>query len=126
MLNCIPNSYKIQEILQEVVSKESFVSKYCLYECKSQEMRKEQIDACLPLSKFVPEWFFSNKTLKDIDNAVSVNDDIFVIADTDTVTFFTEYMGLFIVYLNDDDNFDNGDPEAIIHVRLMAWCKRRR
>ena len=64
--------------------------------------------------------------LKDIDNAVSVNDDIFVIADTDTVTFFTEYMGLFNVDLNDDDNFNNGDPEAIIHVRLMARCKRKR
>ena len=126
MLSCIPNCYKIQEILQEVVSKESFVSKYCLCECKSQEMRKEQIDACLPLSKFVPEWFFSNKTLKDIDNAVFVNDDIFVIADTDTVTFFTEYMGLFNIDLNDDDNFDNGNPETIIHVRLMAWRKRKR
>ena len=130
MLNCIPNCYKTQEILQEAVSKESFVSKYCLYQYKSQEMRKEQIDACLPLSKFVPEWFFSNETLKDIDTAVFVNDDIFVVADTDTVTFFTDFMGLFNVDLNnvsfDDDNFDNGDPKTIIHVRLMAWCKRKR
>ena len=25
---------------------------------------------------------------------------------------------------NDDDNFDENDPETIIHVRLMAWCNR--
>ena len=24
----------------------------------------------------------------------------------------------------DDVNFDNDDPEAIFHVRLMAWCKK--
>ena len=23
-----------------------------------------------------------------------------------------------------DDNFDDDDPETIIHVRLMAWCNR--
>ena len=24
----------------------------------------------------------------------------------------------------DDDNFDDDDPETIIHVRLIAWCNR--
>ena len=25
---------------------------------------------------------------------------------------------------NDEDNFDDDDPEAINHVRLMTWCNR--
>ena len=37
-------------------------------------------------------------------------------------------MGLVNVDLNnvspDDDNFDDVDPETIIHARLMAWCNR--
>ena len=25
-----------------------------------------------------------------------------------------------------DDNFDNDDPETVIHVRLITWCNRHK
>ena len=43
---------------------------------------------------------------------------------SDTVTFFRDSMGLSNTELKnlnlDDDNFDDDDPEIIIHLRLMA------
>ena len=67
--------------------------------------------------------------LKGFDNAVFFNDDIvFVNAYSVNVTFFSDDIGLAMVDLNDvsldDDNFDNDDPEIIIHVRFMAGCNR--
>ena len=81
-------------------------------------MCKEAVNSCLSLLKFVPDWLVTNKVLKDLDNVVFFNDDIvFVNADSD-VTFFSDDMDL------DDDNFDDDDPETIIHTRLMAGCNR--
>ena len=51
---------------------------------------------------------------------------MFINADSDNVTYFTDEMGLNTVDLNninlDNDNFDEDDPETIIHVILMDWC----
>ena len=52
----------------------------------------------------------------------------FADADYDFVKFFSDDMGLNAINLNniilEDDNFDEDDPETIIHVRLMA-CHNR-
>ena len=54
------------------------------------------------------------------------NDDIiFVNEDSNYVTFFSADIGIFSVDLNNinlaDFNFDEDDPETIIHVRFLAW-----
>ena len=58
-----------------------------------------------------------------------VSNDIFLVnADSDKVTFFSDDMVLVNVDCNnvslDDVNFDNDDPETMIHIRLMTWCDR--
>ena len=103
--------------------------KYCPDKYKSQGMCKEAINACLPLLKFVPDWLVTNKGLKDIDNVVFLNDNIvFANADSDNVTFFSDDMGLVNANVNnvslDDDNFDDDDPETIIHTRNEAKYSR--
>ena len=66
--------------------------------------------------------------LETLDEVVLCNDDmVFINADSD-VTLCNDDMGLNIIDLNNinlaDDNFDEDDPETIIHVRLIAWCNR--
>ena len=58
-----------------------------------------------------------------------LNDDIvFVNADSDNVTFFSDDVGLVNEDLNkfslDGVNFGDDDLETIIFVRLMAWFNR--
>ena len=46
----------------------------------------------------------------------------------DIATFFSDDMNLVTIYLDNinlvDDNFDDDDPETIIHVATMTWCNR--
>ena len=52
MLNYVHNCYKTQEKCAKAVSKELFMLKYCLHECKSQEIYDEAVDAFLSLLIF--------------------------------------------------------------------------
>ena len=103
----------------------------CFDNCKSQEMCDRTLDACLSSLKFLPDWFVTNKMLKDFDNTVFLKDEIaIVIEDSDSVTFFSYIMDLVNLDLHnfslDDDNFNNDDSETIIHVRLPAWCNKQK
>ena len=64
--------------------------------------------------------------LKDFDNIVFFNEDIIFVNEDSDINFLSDGMGLVNVDLNNvnlgDDNFDNYDPQTIIHVRIMAWC----
>ena len=78
--------------------------------------------------------------IEKLDNAVfSDNNLIFGGIDSDTVTFFISDIGVNSMNLNnvnlDDDIFDDYNPEAIDHIRIMAWydkykqhqpCKKRK
>ena len=45
----------------KLVSKEPFMRKYYLDRYKTQQMFDKAVDACLPASKFVSNWFVTNK-----------------------------------------------------------------
>ena len=53
---------------------------------------------------------------------------VFVNEDSDKVTFSSDNMCILSVDLNkinvDNVNFDENDPETIIHVKIMAWRNR--
>ena len=57
-------------------------------------MCKEAVNACLPLLKFVPDCFVTNKILQDLDNAVFFNHNIVFVNANSDVTFFRDDMGL--------------------------------
>ena len=57
----------------KVFFKETFMLKYCLNRHKTQEMCDEGADAFLPILKFVPDWFATNKILEKLDNFVFFN-----------------------------------------------------
>ena len=67
--------------------------------------------------------------IKKLDDDLFFGDDIiFVNEDPCYVTFFSDGRGVLSVDLNninlDDVNFDEDDPETIIHNRLMILHKR--
>ena len=86
---------------EKAVSKKHFTLKHCLDKYKTQDMCHKVVDACLIALKFVPDWYVTNKILNILDNAVFLNGDIvFVNADSDNVTTFSNGLGLVIVGLN--------------------------
>ena len=113
----------------KVITEEPVVPKYFLDRYNIQEISDKAGDACVPALKFVPDWFNTNEMLEKLGNVVLSNGDIDLDdIDCDTVTFFSDGIGLVTIEFNninlDDYNFDEGDTETIIHVRLMTWCNR--
>ena len=79
--------------------------------------------AFLPPLTFGLDWFFWNETLEKLSNDDIDLDDM----NSDIAKFFSDARGLDTINLsntNPDDNFDDDNSEAIIHVRLMTWCNR--
>ena len=50
--------------------------KYCVDKYKTQETQNKTVDDFLPTSKFVPDWFVTNKMLEKFHNALLASDDI--------------------------------------------------
>ena len=81
------------------------------------------------VSKFVPDWFVTNKLLEKIDDLVlSNNDTDLEVINSDIATVLSDTRRLFIIDLThinlDDNNFDEDDLGTIVYVRLMARCNR--
>ena len=79
----------------------------------------------LPALKFIPDWFVTNKMIKKLHTALYAVDDIlFCDEDSGNVMFCCNEMDILSVDLNninlDDTNYDEDDPETIIHVRFLA------
>ena len=91
-------------------------------------MCDKAFDSFLPTLKLALDWFVTSKMIKKFDVIFSNDDIIFISEDSGNVTFSSNEMGILSTDLNDinldDVNFDEDDPEAIIHVRLMAWRNR--
>ena len=88
-------------------------------------MCDETVDHCLAALKFVPDWFVTSKMLEKFHNVLHNNDDIlFYNEDFDKVTFIANKKHIFAVDLekiNLDNNFNENDPDTIIHIILLAW-----
>ena len=81
------------------------------------------------VSKFVPDWFVTNKLLEKIDDLVLSNNDIDLeVINSDIATVLSDTRRPFIIDLThinlDDNNFDEDDLGTIVYVRLMARCNR--
>ena len=68
--------------------------------------------------------------LEKFDNALHANDDILSYnEDFNNVTFITNQRHILAVVLDkinldNDNNFDEDDPNTIIHVRHLAWLSK--
>ena len=92
-------------------------------------MRDKAVDVFSPTVEFVPDWFVTRKMIKNLNDDLLSNDDIiFSNEDSNSVTLLSDETGCLSVDRNninlDDVNFDEEDPETIIHDRLLAWWNR--
>ena len=61
LFDSVPEKSKTQEMCDKVVSKDSFMLKYCLDRYKTQGMCDKAVDIFLPTLTFVPDWFVTKK-----------------------------------------------------------------
>ena len=88
-------------------------------------MWDEAVDDCLVALKFIPDWFVTSKMLEKFDNALHANDDILSYnKNFDKVTFIANQrhpLAVVLDKINLDNDFDEDDPNIMIHVRHLAW-----
>ena len=89
-------------------------------------MCDEVVDDSQAALKFIPDWFVTSKMIKNRFTALYADDyTVYFDKDSGNATFFCNEMGNLSIDLNnsnlDDSNYNEDDPETIIHVRLLAW-----
>ena len=75
--------------------------------------------------KLILDWFVTSKTIKKPFTALCADENILYFnEDSGNVVFTCNGMGILNIDLNNinlDNNFDEDDPDSIIHIRLLAW-----
>ena len=76
--------------------------------------------------KFAPDWFVTSKMIKILFADLYAGENIlYVNEDSGNVVFICNEMGILNTDLNninlDDTNYDEEDPDIIIHVRRLVW-----
>ena len=108
----------------KVIFKEPFILKYCHDRHKTQEMCDKAVDIFYQHYNLFLTTLLQIKCFKKLDNDVFSNNIVFLYADSDFVTYFSDDRDLNTINFDnitiDNDNFDEDDPETIINVKLMA------
>ena len=89
------------------------------------KMCSEDVNNFLPTLNFVPNWFITSKMIKKLFTDLYADENILYFDDNfRNVLFNCNQMGILNINLNNinlDNNFDEDDPDTIIHVRFLAW-----
>ena len=109
-----------------VASEDPFLIIYCPGKYKTQKMCDEAVDDSVAALKLAPDWFVTTKMIKKLLNALYAdNNMLYFNEDFGNVAFSCNEMGILNIDLNnishDDTNYNEDDPETIIHIRLLAW-----
>ena len=108
-----------------IISKNSFMLKYCRDKYITQKMCEKAANGFSPTLNFVPDWFVTTKMIKKLFTASHADGNIFYFnEDSSNVVFNCNEMGILDIDLNNinlNNDFDEDDPGTIIHVRLLAW-----
>ena len=93
---------------ERINSEIPFSLRCVLDQYKTQKMCNKAVDDCLAALKLAPDWFVTRKMIRDSSNVVfNYNETSIRNIDLNCIKL-------------DDNNFDEDDPNAIIHVRLLA------
>ena len=87
-------------------------------------MCNKGVDDFLPALKFVPDWFITSKIIKNFLTALYADENkLNFIENSGDVVFSCNKMGILSIDLNNinlaDMNYDEDDPETIIHIILF-------
>ena len=100
-----------------------FSIRYVTDQNKTQQMCDKDVDDRLATSKFVPDWFITSKMIKILFTTLYADDNILYFDENSgNVVFNCNGMDILNIDLNiinlDDTNYDEVDPDTIIHIRL--------
>ena len=119
----IADKYKTQEICSFAVSLHFLFITYCPYKYTTQEICDEAVNDSLAALKFIPDWFVTNKMIKNLFTALYADENILYFSeDSGDALFNYNEMDIVNVDLNNinlDDDFDDGDPNTIILIKLL-------
>ena len=91
-------------------------------------MCDEAVDTSPAALKFIPDWFATSKMSKKLYIALYAHDSLPLLdEDSSGVTFCCNQLGNLNVNLNNinlDNNFDEDDPDTIIHIRHLVLHSR--
>ena len=123
VFNDILDQYKTQKMCHSFISEDPFAINSTN---KTQQMCHKAVDDCLVALKFVPDWFVTSKMIKTLLTALSTDDYILYFNEySGNATFCCNEMGILDKDFNninlDNTNYDEDDPETIIHIKLLAW-----
>ena len=109
----------------KIVSDDAFKLRYCYDRYKAQEMSTKAIDDFLEVLKFIPDQLVTSKMNKK-PIALHADDNILYFnEDSGDAVFSCNEMGILSKDLNninlDDINYDEDDPDTIIHIRPLTW-----
>ena len=120
-LEFVQNQYKFKETRDKILSDDPFSLTYVTDQFKTQQMCYKAVDDCLAALKCVLIGLLQVNlytTLYADENMLCFNEDF------GNVVFNCNEMGTLHVDLNcinlDNNNFDENDPDTIIHVRLFV------
>ena len=85
------------------------------YGYKTQRMCNEAVADCLEALKFIPDWFVTSEMFEKFHDTLFFNEDF------NKVLISANQIGILAVDIDEiniyeDNNFDEDDPETIIHV----------
>ena len=121
-----PDQFKTKTMRDKIISDDPFKLKYGHDRYQTQQICDEAVDDFLAALKFVHDWLLQIKWLKGfLLLYVKMKIYSILMRNPGDDVFFCNKMGILSIDLNninlDDTNYDEGDPETIIHVRLLAW-----
>ena len=121
----IPDRYKTQEMCDRLVSEYPFLIVYCPDKYKIQGMCDKAVDDSLAALKLIPDWFATSKIFKTLFTVLYADENILYFnGDSGNFLFSCNEVGILSIDLNNinlDNNFDEDDPDTIIHIRLWTW-----
>ena len=84
------------------------------------------VDDCLAALTFIPDWLVASKIIKKLLTALYEDDNILYFnEDSGNAVLSRNKMVILNIDLNninlDDTNYNEDDPETIIHVRPLIW-----
>ena len=122
----VSSQSKSQEMFLRVVSEDPFLIVYYPDRYKTQRMCDEAVNGSIAALRFLSDWFVKSKMIKKFFTDIYADDNIICFNEySGDVIFCCNEMGILRIDLNninlDNSNYDEEEPETIIHVRLLAW-----
>lgn len=93
----VPDCHKTPEMCKIIVSKDSFMLKYCAYISTTQKINENALDVYILTPKFVSEWFVTHKKLTNLNYCLLFNDFNMIMATLMIILLLTLMITLIIL-----------------------------